>query len=408
MNLNIDKTKLYLLACSFGPDSMALFDMLRKENVSFVVCHVNYHKRGDVSNFEEKSLKEYCNKLNIKFECLDTSNLEKPSSNVNFQAYARDVRYAFFKKIYLKYGASGLFVAHQLDDLLETYLIQKKRDAYVSFYGLEKESFNYGMKIFRPLLDYSKKELEEYDLKNNVPYSIDSSNLTDLYTRNKIRHSVIEKLSLEEKQKILDEIRQKNISLCSDRKFAKAFIDGRDSISTSEIDKLDIKQFSFVLFELVNKYGIYSISKNKIESLKNLINSSKSNIKVKLSDTIFYCQEYGEIAIYETKRKYSYLLEKPGVYSFNEFDLDFTNAEDRNIKEADYPLIIRNSNKNDKYIIKNYTKSVSRLFLDWKMPWHLRQDWPVIVNKNGEIIYIPRYRKKFIDNHTSKFFIKLK
>lgn len=408
MNLNIDKTKLYLLACSFGPDSMALFDMLRKENVSFVVCHVNYHKRGDVSNFEEKSLKEYCNKLNIKFECLDTSKLEKPSSNVNFQAYARDVRYAFFKKIYLKYGASGLFVAHQLDDLLETYLIQKKRDAYVSSYGLEKESFNYGMKIFRPLLDYSKKELEEYDLKNNIPYSIDSSNLTDLYTRNKIRHSVIEKLSLEEKQKILDEIRQKNISLCSDRKFAKAFIDGRDSISTSEIDKLDIEQFSFVLFELVNKYGIYSISKNKIESLKNLVNSSKSNIKVKLSDTIFYCQEYGEITIYETKRKYSYLLEKPGVYSFDEFDLDFTNAEDRNIKEADYPLIIRNSNKNDKYIIKNYTKSVSRLFLDWKMPWHLRQDWPVIVNKNGEIIYIPRYRKKFVDNHTSKFFIKLK
>ena len=56
--LKLDKSKRYLLACSFGPDSMALFDMLLKENYSFEVAHVNYHLREE-SDFEEISLQKF-------------------------------------------------------------------------------------------------------------------------------------------------------------------------------------------------------------------------------------------------------------------------------------------------------------------------------------------------------------
>ena len=65
--LNLDKTKKYLLACSYGPDSMALFDMLLKEEYKFSVAHVNYHKR-DISNFEEESMRDICLKNNIPYQ----------------------------------------------------------------------------------------------------------------------------------------------------------------------------------------------------------------------------------------------------------------------------------------------------------------------------------------------------
>ena len=93
--LRLDKTKKYLLACSFGPDSMALFGMLLEENYTFSVAHVNYHKR-DVSDFEEKSLRELCEKKNIPFFCLDTKGKKVEG---NFQDWARQVRYAFFQQV---------------------------------------------------------------------------------------------------------------------------------------------------------------------------------------------------------------------------------------------------------------------------------------------------------------------
>ncbi len=408
IKISFNKSKIYLLACSYGPDSMALFDILCKNRVNFVVCHVNYHKRGEVSNYEEKALREYCLNRKINFECLDTSLLTKPIKKVNFQAYAREIRYLFFKEMYEKYNADGLFVAHQLDDLLETYLIQKERKAFVSYYGLAEESYRYGMRTLRPLLKYSKADLEKYDKENGIPFSIDSSNLTDVYKRNKIRHSIIDKFSKSEKIELLKVIKNENSRLKKLDKTASKFVNNKTSLSVKSLAKLDDEQFCLVLFKLLNHYNVYSISKETIISLKKILFSHKPNIKVKLEDNIYYCQEYGEVLIYEIKPNYSYKIEKPGVYVFDEFELDFTDAIDRNIHISDYPLTIRNANKNDIYIIKDYVKKVNRLFLDWKMPWHLREEWPVVVNKKGEIIYIPRYRKKFIDNHSSKFKILIK
>ncbi len=150
-----------------------------------------------------------------------------------------------------------------------------------------------------------------------------------------------------------------------------------------------------------------SISSKRIDEFIKMFASDKSNIKVKLNDDTFYYQEYGKITVKCSPKKYRYILDKPGIYSFDEFDIDFSEASDRNISEDDYPLIVRTMNKNDNYIIANYSCKVQRLFIDWKMPMHLRDLWPLIENKNGKIIYIPRYREKYVDNHRSKFKIKI-
>lgn len=402
MNIICDKSKTYLLACSFGPDSMALFDMLIKSNINFVCCHVNYHKR-DVSDFEQFALTEFCHIRKIPIEVLDTKGMNVEG---NFQAWARDVRYNFFKSVYLKYNASGLFVAHQQDDLLETYLIQKRRNSYVNLFGLTEFSNVKGMKVIRPLLSLSKASLEEYDRKNNIPYSIDCSNLKDDYERNRIRHHVINELSNEQKEELLNEIKDKNIELVKLKSNASLII--RNGLKVDDIINISDDVFAYVLFNLLNKYSINSLSKSFIKELKKLSTSSKANIMVNIADNIYYCQEYGEICIYQRKEPYEYHLDKPGEYIFNEFEIDFSNAEDRNIKSDDFPLTIRPIKTGDKMKIKNYNSLVTRLYLDWKMPKHLRETWPVVINKNNEIVYIPRYRKDFVDKHKSKFLIKIK
>ena len=121
--LNLEKNKYYLLACSFGPDSMALFDMLLKEGYKFAVAHVNYHLRAEASD-EEISLRNYCltNGVGIYVKSV-TENL----GDSNLEKKCRDIRYSFFIDLVKQKGFDALLVAHQEDDLIETYLMQKQR-----------------------------------------------------------------------------------------------------------------------------------------------------------------------------------------------------------------------------------------------------------------------------------------
>ena len=123
IKLNLDKSNKYVVACSFGPDSMALLDAAIKEKLDIVVAHVNYRKREEAL-FEQQALEKYCQDRNIKIYVLDLLG-EKHTGN--FQEWAREKRYQFFSEVVLKEDAYAVLVAHQEDDLIETYLMQKTR-----------------------------------------------------------------------------------------------------------------------------------------------------------------------------------------------------------------------------------------------------------------------------------------
>ena len=79
----------------------------------------------------------------------------------------------------------------------------------------------------------------------------------------------------------------------------------------------------------------------------------------------------------------------------------------RNVFPNDYPLTIRNARADDVYQILGYTKELRRLFIDWKMPKSLRSRWPIIINKDGVIVYVPRYQKDFVAGENCNFYVKL-
>ena len=88
LNLSLDKNKKYVIACSFGPDSMALLDAALKEGLDIVVAHVNYRKR-EASQQEQNNLIKFCDKHNVPLYVLDLKN-QKASGN--FQTWARKKR----------------------------------------------------------------------------------------------------------------------------------------------------------------------------------------------------------------------------------------------------------------------------------------------------------------------------
>lgn len=396
MKLNLDSNKKYVIACSFGPDSMALLDLAIKEKLNIVVAHVNYHKR-DVSNFEEESLRKYCVERNIPIEVLDTSKLK---CDKNFQEWAREIRYTFFKEVVEKYDADYLLTAHQQDDLIETYLMQKKRGNFVKNPGIAEKTNIFGINIIRPLLGYSKKELLDYDIKNNVPYSIDESNLSDMYERNKIRHHIVEKLTDSERKEILLEV--SNIKPLEEVKVTH--------LPVKEFLSLSDQQIVLLISSFIDAYSDHrDISKSFVDEIKKAVLSKKAYVAIPLSDRLLLTKDYNDIYFINKNVKicYCYTIDEGTLIDDELFEIDLrNNYEERGITEPDFPLTIKPLAKSDKLRIKDYGCEVRRLFIDWKMPHHLRESWPGIYNKDGKLIYVPRYRTKFVDNHKSVFRLK--
>ncbi len=399
--LDLSKKGKYLLACSYGPDSMALFDMLIQESIPFEVAHVNYHLREE-SNFEEKRLREYCEKLNIKIhvkyvEEIITSNIE---------ARCREIRYDFFNSLYKENGYDALLVAHNEDDHIETYLLQKQRKNLVKHYGLRSQSVFKDMLVLRPLLTQKKNELLGYCIQNHVPYAIDASNMETTFLRNKIRINVVSKMSDKERAEIVATIANENKQL-------EKMFDKLEKVPPKVDDLLALNdvELAYYLNSMVNEEDYkFNVTYNNSKEIRKVLESKTTNIVVPIHYNKYaFEKSYGKLIFRENvpSQGYEFVMNKPLLIDNDFFYADFTgDTSNRNVSIDDYPLTIRTFKKGDTYIIKDYQVQVRRLFIDWKMPLSIRLRWPVIVNKEGRIIYIPRYRSNFKVEKESNFYVK--
>lgn len=399
--LNLEKNKKYLLACSYGPDSMALFDMLLKEGYRFAVAHVNYHLRKEADD-EEIELRNYCLTHGVG---IYVKSVRENLGDSNLEAKCRDIRYNFFIDVVKQNGFDALLVAHQEDDLIETYLMQKKRKNLVNYFGIKEISYFTDVEIIRPLLKYRKKELLIYCRMFAVPYAIDKTNLEDHFLRNQLRHSVVEKMTPEERKEILEEIDSEN------QKLAKIFekISNIKSNKIEEYNRLNDTEFLYAIVLLGRKIkSDFTISKEQGEELRKVLLCDKPNVSLTVDELVFV-KEYDSFSIKEDSETcdFEYALNEPGKLDTPYFSLDFTrDPSRRNVSPDDYPLTIRNARAGDAYRILDYEKELRRLFIDWKMPVSLRNRWPIIVNKDGVIIYVPRYQKDFSPSKDDNFSVK--
>lgn len=188
-NFSFLSGKKLLLAVSGGIDSMVLVDLFSKMNFEISIAHCNFQLRGNESKQDEIFVKTQSEKYNINiFLKYFETEIYAQTNKLSIQQAARKLRYNWFYKLLEREGLDYLLTAHHLDDSLETFLINFTRGTGID--GLTGIPEQNG-KILRPLLIFSREEIENYATSNNISWREDSSNASDKYFRNKIRHHVI-------------------------------------------------------------------------------------------------------------------------------------------------------------------------------------------------------------------------
>ncbi len=404
-NFNIDPEATYLVACTYGADSMALLDMLLKKGAKPVVVSINYH-RFDSTPEDFAGLAGFCKEKGLAFEFLDADSLpedKKFHEGDDFKVWARNTRYDFFQAVYKKYDAQALYLAHQQDDMLADYLRQKRLNKFDETGFAEVRTVR-GMMVVRPLIHYSHQDLLDYNRENQVPYSRRSDAFEAFHVQDPIRQEIAD-LNEIDRGRLEEEMHAKNenqLRLSSElqQKAAKS-----EELEIRALFALPKDDFSTTIIRFVNS-GKESVHLNDedIQKIRRFLLKPQASDVYKLKGNTFLVKQYDVIFLGHRfdKLPYSYVLEKPGKLSTEEFDIDFSmGAEDRFIKEEDYPLTIRTALPADTFVFTGFLMNVLEAYSSWKMPVKLRYVWPVFVNKNGKIVYVPRYREHFQEYHTS-------
>lgn len=166
-------------------DSVVLAHLCHKAGLNFDLCHVNYHLRAEESDLDEAFVSQLAKELSVQSY---TKQADLSTYDGNIQLEARNQRYQWFQQILDKHGHHFIITAHHLDDVAETFLFNVGRGTGIDG-ALSIPDKN--DKILRPLLSFSKEEIQHFAKEYQITYREDKSNLTDKYARNYLRHHVI-------------------------------------------------------------------------------------------------------------------------------------------------------------------------------------------------------------------------
>jgi len=188
-NFSFINGKKILIGISGGLDSMVLTSLLKELDFDIVLAHVNFKLRAKDSEEDESFVMQWAqaNKLAIFKTSFDTIKVAK-ERKVSIEMAARDLRYDWFNNLVNDNNFEYIAVAHHLNDNIETVFMNLTRGTGISgISGMKNISGN----IIRPLLPFSRKEIEAYAKENEILWREDLSNLDTVYKRNKIRHELV-------------------------------------------------------------------------------------------------------------------------------------------------------------------------------------------------------------------------
>jgi len=397
-----------VIAMSGGPDSIFLYNLLKKikdkMDLKIYFAHINHSLRGKDSDGDE----------NFVINLGKSEKIPAYTKKVDIKGYAklhglseeeagREVRYGFFREIKDRVGATKVALAHNEDDVVETFMFRLIRGT--SFKGLEgipvKREF-----FIRPILSYRKEEILKYLDEKNINYCIDKTNFQEIYTRNKIRLNLIP--SIEKEYNI--NFKEKIINLISDIGEFNGIINSNLKKYTKN-DILDVRELKkeekfiqrTIISEYLQRFDI-SVNRNKILEIQKLIYSDGSKeisgdyrYRIKKTYDILEVVEVGKVKFND---QLIVKLTVPGSILWNNYKISTQLInEDQKSKEGknefycklrkDDVLTVRSRKNGDKFypVGMSGTKKLKDLFIDLKIPKEERDSIPIITNLD-EILWV--------------------
>ena len=420
---NISNSTTVIVACSGGPDSMCLLSLvnsLKAKNLQIICAHVNHQIRSE-SQMEAEMLQEYCKQNAIVFELLEINDYLTQNFTED-DAHRR--RYKFFRELQKKYHAECLLTAHHGDDLIETILMRITRGSNLNGYiGIKRITENNDYKTLRPLLTTTKEKIIKYNKENNIPYTIDASNANLKYTRNRYRHNILPFLKKEDPK-----IHLKYLKFSEELKeydnFVTAYIKDKDFIVDNSIvinkiinESLFIKRKTIeLLIKEIQKQDYFDISDKQMQAIIKLI--TNNNKSIDLNNGYKCLNEYGYLKIVKKKdvNLTEVILDKDIITKYFTFYYNPPAGNNSNYciyllsSEIKLPLKLRPKVVGDKMLVKNLgTRKISDIFIDSKLTKDKRLDYPILVDANNKVLWVPGIKKsQFCKDKSEKYDIIIK
>jgi len=407
----LDNSATVLLAVSGGKDSVVMAHLFHKTGFKIAIAHCNFNLRAQESLRDEDFVRNLAATLDVPFHLanFDTSAYAE-LNQLSIQMAARDLRYHFFEDICAKHGYDKIATAHHQNDGMETLLLNLIRGTGLAgLHGIKPKREN----IIRPMLCFSRSEIDEMVQQNNIAFVEDSSNISAKYVRNKIRLKIIPEMksinpSLEEtfNQNIayfskLEDFVKEQIANYKEDLFEE--VEGKIKISIPKLQQ--IKNLEFVLSELLLPLGF------NLTGVKDLIKALGKesgriflapNHELNLDRNYIFIKAIKKNHQEETAFEYDQrtVTFDNKIFSKTETDVknnSITNAKNICFTDSDkliFPLKIRPWQLGDKFIPLGMTgqKKLSDFFINQKIPVSEKSEVSVLVNGDGKIIWITGLR----------------
>lgn len=393
-----------LLGVSGGPDSVVMTDMLHKIGIKFGIAHVNFQLRDAESDADEQFVRELAHKYGVAIHVrkYDTT-MYAEQKGLSIEMAARELRYKYFDELMDTYGYTATAVAHHRDDAIETFFLNLTRGAGIR--GLTGIKVTNG-RIIRPLLCYSRKEIEKYAKENSLNYRVDHTNLESKFARNKVRNLVIpilEKINPSARNAITESILYLSMARhIYEKSIGETLLKvERQTENTTYIDINGILSFvepSCLLHEILSRYGfskaqcvdvmkqINGPSGKKFYSDTHLLEKDRNSLIIsKLSNETEH-QSHPVLLIWEDDILSGVFCSSGCSLSFSIINnKDFLPERNPNVAYFDYnkltfPLELTGWEAGDRFVPfgAKYSKKLSDLFVDNKISLLKKRRTPIL------------------------------
>ncbi len=363
---------------------MALLGWMEEAGMDYAICHVNYHMRPTASR-DEQIVRRFAFDHHRPLFILSCRADEVEG---NFQAWAREKRYAFFEQCARALQADCLYLGHHEDDALETWIMQKEKKILPSVYGLNEYPISDFLQLKRPFLNKTKAELMDYCLRHEIPFGIDESNLTDHYHRNQIRHEQIENLSAQKRKELKAMMEEDNRKLEARRKHA------RDMAHEASFEKIQADPDGWMAIDVL--FFLQTGNHLSRKEASEILDQLSSGRLIETKEVLF--QKVGDVLRCEKKDiLLPFYIENPlflRAYASSQtsYGWVFVNNEGKaierfSVNDDEFPLLIRPMEPGDEIEMRSFTKKINRLLIDRKIPAIDRMKLPVVVNNQGKVIF---------------------
>jgi tRNA(Ile)-lysidine synthase len=399
-----------LAAVSGGIDSVLMVHLLKAAGFNFSLAHCNFQLRGDESLHDQEFCKSLADQLHVPFHTTSFDTVKFVADNkLSTQMAARQLRYQWFEEVRQQSGYTVIALAHHQNDAIETILLNLTRGTGIAgMHGILPKNGE----LVRPLLFLKREEIETVVEENGIAYVEDSSNASAKYGRNKIRLAVIPVLkelnpSLEHTFESnlahfrgLELLLAQRVGEVKDQLFIKH---GNEiHLPLAAIKQMEPKRL--LLFNLLREYGF---NETAIDDLIAGLDSQPGKIvespgftllldRGKLILTKKQPDKQPAVPINKDDRQAEY-----GPYKLTILHDDSPLIIKNNPMAASvdagllkYPLTLRSWQQGDHFypLGMKERKKLSDFFIGQKVPLHQKNDIPVLVNGNGDIVWVGGYR----------------